>query len=223
MEFRGIEITTTNAYLAKSRVLAAVNEEYASKNVTYIDKLSDVMESGVVKPDSEAYKDISNVFTLIKMNYQVCNGGVTQYYWNGYNSGRAPHTDNDCEIYDKDCIKDILDSDIYDIANVMYGTDAANTVATMSERWDNIEHYEACEEECGYCRGTGTLDSYYDEDEGEYVDEYCDCCGGSGYVEEAEYISGDRDFEECLYNFKEYDTILEAYAEYVYKKHFEVV
>lgn len=226
--FKGIDITTESAKLSSSRILAEFNNDYADRGTVYIDKLRDKLEAGI-EPGSETYKEISSLFTLIAMNYQVCNGGVMQYYDNGYDSGRRAYNEQDCDIYNKEQISEIFQNDIADMVSAIYSKDSEtyHKFKELQCLWNNVEYIDSETEDCFECGGSGEYNGFYgdyteDSDDYETSDICCPECGGSGIIETDSYITGAESFEDCLYNFDEYDTILEMYAEYIYKKNFEL-
>lgn len=206
--FRGIEIAPNSAKFCTSRVLASINEEFADKGTVYTHKLIDEVVAGNVSDDSPAFEEISNVIALLDMNYQVCNGGVMQYYDNGYNK-------------DKDTVQEALTSDITELVSAIYGdtSEVSDNLLQLRRCWEAVDYIESEEDMCWECGGTGTYE--YEDEEFELCTDVCAQCGGSGYTESDPYIVGGDDFENCLYEFDEFDNILEMYAEYVYKKHFE--
>lgn len=69
-----------------------------NENTVYLEKLADVKRSDVTP---ERFDEINKLYSVVKMNYQVCNGGIGQYFCNGYHKPWISE-DKETEIFDKD-------------------------------------------------------------------------------------------------------------------------
>lgn len=54
------------------------------KNIPYFDKLMEYKMDDI--PNGELLSDACRLYSIRNLNYQVNNGGFTQYYFNGYMS-----------------------------------------------------------------------------------------------------------------------------------------
>lgn len=144
-------------------------------------------------------------------NYQVENGGHSQYWLNGYASSETSGFAN----VHKECGN--LDRLINDIESSLlpkkYPKITSEVLAIMKKFREILEDYD---ERCDECDGQGyTEESCYDCHEegkferecwecdgtGEYEGETCDECGGSGEIEEdCESCDGQGYIEENCYN-----------------------
>ena len=64
----------------------------------YLDKICEYKRADL-KP--EQFDEINKLWSVVKMNYQICNGGIHQYFGNGYDEHYLSD-DNELEIFDKD-------------------------------------------------------------------------------------------------------------------------
>lgn len=200
--FNGIELTVNN------NATFTTSPIYESSDIKYAQKLESVISANITK---EQMKAVSRVFTLIKMAYQINNGGVLQYYDNGYDKGKDPYDDEDCYIYSKREISKIYRDDIIPMVKAVYGDDSRTyeKIMTIADMWHCVSYEEGeISEEYYY-------EDVWDEDAEDYVTEE--------YVKEIEsepYVNMESEFEREFYDFDEYDSIMEMYAEYTYKKYF---
>ena len=56
----------------------------------------------------EQFEAMSALSSVGNMNYQICNGGLDQYYFNATDEGRAPFSDQDVAHLDKDAQVEML-------------------------------------------------------------------------------------------------------------------
>lgn len=95
MEYRGIELDVSG----KSAVLGASMIQ-RNHNADWIGKLAEIPWKNLKEPFKENYDAVCRFFSLYQMNYQIRNGGIAQYFDNGYHEGKDPHHENDIELYD---------------------------------------------------------------------------------------------------------------------------
>jgi hypothetical protein len=114
------------------------------------------------------------------LNYQVCNGGFPQWVDNGYAVSAWEH------------VEDLL---------IRLGTKNAKSILNMinafkeyidfdqeSRGWCNY-WIEEEERECSWC-DNGVVEGLYDEETGDYEQDDCEHCGGSGYEEKPDISEG---------------------------------
>lgn len=120
---------------------------------------------------------------LGNMNYQVCNGGWSQWHGNGYSED----------------LEDIIELVKKGVALKIKHFDSLLNILTNINNLGNPEDYNDTEEHtCFECGGTGVT-TYYDDDDNE-CEEVCSECGGDGTWEED--IDGEEVYNEML---SEYD------------------
>jgi hypothetical protein len=104
-------------------------------------------------------------------NYQVGNGGFSQWSFNGY--------DEDLYELIKICDK-----------GISFGLNDFQQMKELLVKFSEIEEPETWSENerCHYCCGSGTVEGY--DEEGDETEEECDECGGDGTFEE-EYNNHD--------------------------------
>lgn len=99
--YKGIEIEN-----AEKRVTMAHSRFFGrSEGVDCLAELLDMRKAGLTAEQFEAMSALSSV---ANMNYQICNGGLYQYYFNGYNRERAPFSPEDVKQLDKDAQVEML-------------------------------------------------------------------------------------------------------------------
>ena len=64
----------------------------------YLDQLCEYKRADV---PPALFDEINKLWSVVKMNYQICNGGIHQYYVNGYDNHYVSE-DREVEIFDKD-------------------------------------------------------------------------------------------------------------------------
>lgn len=196
MKYQGIELTQkTDVRLSHSRVLQAISNEEQDNNIEYLQLLGNINCS---KVSPEVFEEISNVFTFSSANYQICNGGVKRYYDNGYANGIDPHDSSDCSIYTKRGLVEFISNNIIPMAEAIYGADSKQ-VSILKSLNSLLEGVYQESNDRGY-------NDPYDEDEDDGDDD--------GYVYGAEPL------EDLWYDNTELiESMIEMYAEYVYKKY----
>lgn len=103
---------------------------------------------------------------LGNLNYQVENGGFSQWECNEYNE-------------DLEELLTICDR------GIALGLEDFKVIKELLVEYKEMPEYESDTEEtdCYSCDGTGTIEEY-DEDEDEVINETCEECGGDGYFSE---------------------------------------
>lgn len=64
----------------------------------YLDKICEYKRADV---PPALFDEINKLWSVVKMNYQICNGGIHQYFGNRYHEGYLSQ-DKEVEIFDKD-------------------------------------------------------------------------------------------------------------------------
>lgn len=64
------------------------------------------MEKAGLTP--EQFEAMSALNSVANTNYQICNGGLDQYFYNGYDRERAPFNADDVKQLDKDAQVEML-------------------------------------------------------------------------------------------------------------------
>jgi hypothetical protein len=159
---------------------------------------------------------IEEFFTLLhrvavqfgNMNYQVNNGGWSQWHGNGY--------DEDLE--------DLIEYAKKGTAQGIKYFDALLQILIDIESLGEPSDYDNTEDcECSNCGGTGYI-NFYDEDE-EIEEECPECCGDGTWEEETkgeeEYCSLLSEFDDKYYDFNE-EELIESFNEFLNRFNEEV-
>lgn len=178
--------------LVKKRYFADGNISDAITNVIYAKWQSDnnIRYDQILDWTRNEYGLIP-YFTMMFSVYdgQVCNGGHSQYFYNGYassNSRGVAHTYNDIDKHEK-FVKVFNDLNLREI--LPYGNKMYNIISSFTLELDNeIEECSNCggsgEVECSECGGDGEIECSNCGGTGEDVNgETCEECGGSGQVD----------------------------------------
>jgi hypothetical protein len=121
-----------------------------------------------------------------KFNNQVCNGGHTQYYENGYADRKDTGfgDDHDPEIPLHKEMVELMQK--FNFNNISVGRPVFEIMDALKIEIDDTEQYTTCT--CSECNGNGAIEQYTDEEDedGDTITEEVDCeeCGGSGEIEE---------------------------------------
>lgn len=178
-----------------------------------------LMDEVYTKWNTEEYRTmdrlevIGNFFTPVhraaiqlgNMNYQVNNGGWSQWHLNGYSED----------------LEDIIEIAKKGTAQGIKYFDTLLQILTDIEALGEPKDYNDTEEcTCSYCSGHGTITDYNEDDEEIEVD--CPECGGEGTWEEdidgeEEYRSLLNDFDNKYYEFNE-DELISSFDEFVSRK-----
>ena len=155
---------------------------------------TDHLESVLARDKStlslEQFDALSALSSVANMNYQICNGGLEQYFFNGYDQERPPFNDQDVKRVDKDAQVDMLRT-LLGFGREVY----------PERREDN-------ERLAGVVQAFDR--AYYDIDTVEDFDEGC--------VMHDTVVRARAEFDERYYEVSDYlETLMEAYAQYLDK------
>jgi hypothetical protein len=165
-----------------------------NRNYSYIDILHWV--------STEFGKLFEFTMMLGKYNYQVENGGHSQYYYNGYASnknGRRGYYDNiDLHEHFVELFEDL------DMVSILeHGKEAYGVITNFTlDLNDDVEQCSQCsgtgQMECEKCNGRGIVECDMCGGGGEIDDETCNDCSGDGEYECDEcYGKGELECEDC--------------------------
>jgi hypothetical protein len=215
--FKFFDFKETEDYQQGDYHQAIMNVGYNAYNKENIESAEDMFEY----VESNFGKDFKMLIQIGNYNYQVGNGGHSQYWHNGY----ASQGSSGCMADHKDCdnLKDMIESIRHSIFYKKYTT--PKLVVRMMEEYKNIldEYDERCDEcngqgykdeDCDNCHTNGTI-----EDSCDYCDgDDCEECGGKGYIEEdcfdcngQGYISYDCEYCDNGYNELHVDHLDDPY------------
>ena len=132
------------------------------------------------------YGDLAALLQLLgAFNYQVCNGGIVQWYDNGYASMESHGWGSNKSDHDLfDMLRDLFDES--DLVGIKHGSDFSQTLTQVADLFQDLEDIETCYTcegkrwvECPTCDGSGIV-KYDDDDEDE--EETCEECDGNGQL-----------------------------------------
>lgn len=95
MEYRGIELEVSEKKASFGHSIMERNH-----NVEWMDKLSEIPWKNLKEPFADNYEAVCRLYSLYHMNYQICNGGIDQYFFNGYHEFRDAHHEDDVVLLD---------------------------------------------------------------------------------------------------------------------------
>lgn len=187
--YKGIEIEN-----ADKRVSMAHSRFFEKdEGVDYLVELLGMEKVGLTP---EQFTAMSALNSVANMNYQICNGGLYQYFDNGYDRERSPFNADDVKQLDKDSQVEMLRE------LLAFGKAVFPERELENERLDRII--------------SDFDNSYYEEIEEVWCDDEDDEDGG--YYEEEGGLSAPWGFDERYYEVNDYlEALIEAYAQYLIK------
>lgn len=218
--YKGIELEGLDKQvgMVHSVVMASMGQD-ENVNTDYLHKLAQFKREDL--PEAQ-FDEINKLFSVVKMNYQICNGGIYQYFDNGYHKHYIS-SDKENEIFDKDVQVQMLRK-LYDFADEVFPENRVENSRFLRiiEFFDSLEFEE----------GVPIFDMIYSEEEEQIWDEeleewvenpdyeepYEDVVEYENEVRSTNSSFGLCDFDEDYYQVNEYlEKIIETYAQYLDK------
>lgn len=219
MLYEGIDLehAAGKVSMSHSVILDMIHGESSTQNMDWMDKLGTIPWSIFKDAHPQSFEHASKIFSLANMDYQVCNGGIGQYFGNSYHTAREPFHENDVARYDIDVQKAYF-SDIVSFAKALYpervsenaSLEAACAAFQELAYEESVEFTETieCDE-----------DEYiYDENLDEYVlnPDYFEPYDETTYED---VIHGDEGFDDIFYAANDYlEELLELQSQLCCKK-----
>ena len=88
--------------MSHSTYLDLITVQNSTQNMDWTDKLFSLPWGKLKEAFPESYETASRLSSILNMDYQVCNGGIDQYFFNGYHEERPPFSENDVVQTDLD-------------------------------------------------------------------------------------------------------------------------
>ena len=101
MLYQGIELTLPKGKvsLSHSTSLDLILGTSSTQNMDWLDVLGDFPWSLLKEEYYQGYDNVCRLYSLLNLDYQVCNGGIAQYFGNRYHEPRDPHHGDDVALY----------------------------------------------------------------------------------------------------------------------------
>lgn len=218
MMYAGIELDLPKGKVAltHSRALDIIQGESSTQNMDWTDKLACLPWSRLKDDYFQGWDNACRLFSLMHMDYQVCNGGIVQYFFNRYHEEREPYSEDDVALYAIDEQKRDFQQ-LVKFAREIFPdrTEENNALTKAADAFEKLEFEENCRmEETVYC----DEDEYIIDDEtGEeipnpdYFEPYDDY-----YYEDVIY--GDDGFDKTFYAANDYlEELFELKAQFYCK------
>lgn len=186
--YNGIELDVNKDVKMAHSIIEANND---------VDNIRMLFDRDKKSMTNEQFHAVSALSSILNANYQICNGGIYQYFDNGYHVYRKPYHENDVAHLEKCEQVDML----YKLHN--FGCSIFPERVNDNMNLVKVIHLfdDACYD----------ADAYYEYEDDEDYDEYEyyeDCCVDAPY-----------DFDERYYDVNEYiEYLSELYAQYLNKK-----
>lgn len=148
MKYKGIELEGLDKKVKLSHSRFMETDE----GTDWIDKLL-TCDKAALTPTQ--FHEVSALSSVINMDYQICNGVISQYVCNGYHEYRAPYGDDDVAQLDKHEQYTML-CKLADLLACAFGE--GGKAARIVDWARSLDVYDEDEEE----RYAGMDDSYYD-------------------------------------------------------------
>lgn len=212
--YKGIEIDAPAGpvSMTHSVFIDMIRKESGTKNMDWTEMLGNIPWSKVKDIRPEAFEKAGRLFSLMNMDYQVCNGGIGQYFLNGYDEARDPFHENDVMGYDIDAQKEAF-HELVAFGREIFPdrTDENDTLAKAASAFQEV-HIERDAElyETIYC----DEDQYIEDEETGETIENPDYFEPYEEMYHEDVIHGDVAFEDIFYDASDYmEELMELYAQ----------
>ncbi len=190
-----------------------------NKRADYLEKLTDIKRADV---SPEQFDEINKLWSVVKMNYQICNGGIDQYFFNGFHKHWISE-DKETELFDKATQVSMLRK-LHDYAVEVWNEDSASN----SKFARIIDFFDALylEENVPQMEKIYSDEDEYivDEETGDWVENpdyeepYEDCVGHEDEIHSDNSMYNPDLFDKDYYEINDYiENIVEGYAQYLTK------
>ena len=185
-------------------------------NTDWLDKLGELPWGKIKSGFPEHYSAACNLYSLLHMEYQVCNGGISQYFFNGYHEGNAAHHEDDVTLYDFEAQKSEFEN-LVSFAREVYPDRAKDhdALTAACAAFSILSYEEDCPvEETVYC----DEDQYiFDEELGEEV-ENPDYFEPYDDVTYENVIHGEAGFDDTFYKASDFmEELFDVRAQFLCK------
>ena len=101
MKYLGIELTPPKGTVAFSHsvFLDMIKGQSSAQNTDWFDVLGNFPWGSLKDQYFQGYDNVCRLYSLVHLDYQVCNGGIEQYFLNGYHEHSSPHHEDDVSLY----------------------------------------------------------------------------------------------------------------------------
>lgn len=119
--YMGIELEKPKGRVSLTHSISmdAITGKSGTENMDWTEKLGELPWGALKESYFESYEKACKLFSMIHMDYQICNGGIGQYFFNGYHEARTPFSEDDVELYGIDVQKQVF-SDLFHFTQVIY-------------------------------------------------------------------------------------------------------
>lgn len=141
------------------------------------------------------FNDISKLSSVANLNYQVCNGGIGQYFDNGYDSYRDPYSEQDVAQFGKS--EQVAELRLLARFGENVFPDKSTENSDIRHIADNLDSLDATNaSDVSWAVELG------EDDDSDYYDEPCEF----------------EEFNDCFYNScRHLESLMELYAQYLCK------
>lgn len=218
--YKGIELEGLDKKVGfyHSNALRAMGQD-SNQNADYLEKICEYKKADLTP---EQFDEINKLWSVVKMNYQVCNGGIYQYFGNGYHK-HWKSADGEVEIFDKAEQVAMLRK-LHSLACEVLSENLAENskLYRIIDFFDSLEYEEnvpqhgmvECDED----------EEIWDEDLQEYVpnpdyeEPYEDILDYEDEVRSTNSVFALCDFDKDYYDVNEHlEKVVELYAQYLDK------
>ncbi len=219
MLYDGIQLTPPagKVFMSNSHAMDMIRGKSSDQNIEWMEAMYGLPWGKLKETYPEHFEHASKVCSISNMDYQVCNGGISQYFFNRYNEARDPYSEHDVGRLDISVQKSFF-SEIVDFAKAVYPDRTTENAALEKacKAFDRLEFEENAQlEETIYC----------DEDEYIYDEELEEDVPNPDYFEPYEetyyedVIHGDEGFDDIFYEASDYlEELLELQSQLCCKK-----
>ena len=108
VQYQGISLDLPFGHvsLTHSVALDMIQGASSTQNMNWTDALGSLPWGTLKEPCAQAFENASRLYSLLHLDYQVCNGGIAQYFFNRYDEAREPYSEHDVALCDIDVQKE---------------------------------------------------------------------------------------------------------------------
>lgn len=188
-------------------------------NTDYLEKIIDYKKADL---STEYFDAINKLWSVAKMNYQICNGGIWQYYYNGFDEEWSSE-DGETVIWDKEGqIEMLRELAIFGKEIFPENKESNSKFESIINAFEslyiekNVPQYETiyCDEDKEIW--DDDLEDWVENEE--YFEPYEECVGNEDEMRSRDDVIYPDDFDTKYYEVNDYlEQLVELYAQYLDK------
>ena len=100
--YNGISLEAPKGQVMQTHgiVMDIIQGRDSTQNMDWTDYMRKLPFRTLENDFPDTYDAACKIYSLLKLDYQVNNGGIEQYFYNYYHESREPYSENDTHHYD---------------------------------------------------------------------------------------------------------------------------